>query len=59
VLTDKPMNRVDAYRMVRRPVRSFTGDYLVAFMTSGLACLLASLLVLRVTCPAPAIVPAV
>ena len=40
-------------------VRSFTGDYLLAFMTSGLACLLASLLVLRVTRPAPAIVPAV
>jgi MFS family permease len=40
-------------------VRSFTGDYLLAFMTSGLACLLASLLVLRVTRPAPAAVPAV
>jgi MFS family permease len=32
-------------------VRSLTGDYLLAFMTSGLACLLASLLVLRVTRP--------
>jgi hypothetical protein len=28
-------------------VRSFSGDYLLAFLTSGLACLLASLLVLR------------
>jgi hypothetical protein len=33
-------------------VRSLTGDYLLAFMTSGLACLLASLLVLQVTRPA-------
>ncbi len=33
-------------------VRSLTGDYLAAFLTSGLACLLASLLVLRVTRPA-------
>jgi MFS family permease len=40
-------------------VRSLTGDYLLAFLTSGLACLLASLLVLRVTRPAPIIVPAV
>jgi hypothetical protein len=40
-------------------VRSFSGDYLLAFMTSGLACLLALLLVLRVSRPAPAIVPAV
>jgi len=39
-------------------VRSLTGDYLLAFMTSGLACLLASLLVLRVNRPAPATVPA-
>ena len=39
-------------------VRSLTGDYLLAFMTSGLACLLASLLVLRVNRPAPAAVPA-
>ena len=39
-------------------VRSFTGDYLLAFMTSGLACLLASLLVLRVARPAPARVAA-
>src|SRR5712691_1716960 len=30
-------------------VRSATGDYFLAFVTSGLACLLASLLVLRVT----------
>ena len=39
-------------------VRSITGDYLLAFMTSGLACLLASLLVLRVTRSEPALVPA-
>ena len=30
-------------------VRSETGDYLLAFVTSGIACLLASLIVLRVT----------
>ena len=39
-------------------VRSVTGNYLLAFLTSGLACLVASLLVLRVTrsdaVPAPA-----
>jgi hypothetical protein len=40
-------------------VHSFSGDYLLAFMTSGLACLLASLLVLRIRGFAPAIVPAV
>ena len=39
-------------------VRSVTGDYLLAFLTSGLACLLASLLVLRVTRSEPAFVPA-
>jgi hypothetical protein len=39
--------------------RSFTGDYLLAFMASALACLLASLLVLRVMRLAPATVPAV
>ena len=38
---------------------SFSGDYLLAIMTSGLACLLASLLVLRIRGLAPAIVPAV
>jgi predicted MFS family arabinose efflux permease len=32
-------------------VRSITGDYLLAFVMSGLACLVASLLVLRVTRP--------
>ncbi len=37
-------------------VRSITGDYLLAFLTSGLACLLASLLVLRVTRSEPALV---
>jgi hypothetical protein len=40
-------------------VRTFSGDYLLAFMTSGLACLLASLLVLRIRGLAPAIVPAI
>jgi len=40
-------------------VRSMSGDYLLAFLTSGLACLLASLLVLRVARPESAIVPAV
>src|SRR4051812_35608794 len=39
-------------------VRSATGDYFLAFVTSGLACLLASLLVLRITRPALAIAPA-
>ena len=39
-------------------VRSVTGDYLLAFLTSGIACLLASLLVLRVTRSEPALVPA-
>jgi MFS family permease len=39
-------------------VRSFAGDYLLAFLTSGLACLLASLLVLRVARPEPALMPA-
>jgi predicted MFS family arabinose efflux permease len=40
-------------------VRSLAGDYLLAFLTSGLACLLAATLVLRVTRPQPAVVPAV
>jgi hypothetical protein len=40
-------------------VRSFTGDYLVTFMTSGLACLLDLLLVLRVTRPTLVTVAAV
>ena len=40
-------------------VRSLTGDYLLAFLTSGLACLLAATLVLRVTRPQPTVVPAV
>ncbi len=34
-------------------VRSFTGHYLLAFLSAGLACLLASMLVLRVAKPAP------
>jgi predicted MFS family arabinose efflux permease len=38
-------------------VRSVTGSYMLAFLTSGLACLLASLLVLRIA-RAPALVPA-
>lgn len=39
-------------------VRSVTGDYLLAFLISGLACLLASLLVLRIARPDPAVAPA-
>ena len=39
-------------------VRSATGDYFLAFVTSGVACLLASLLVLRITRPALAVAPA-
>jgi MFS family permease len=39
-------------------VRSLTGDYFLAFLTSGLACLIASLLVLRVTHNTPALVAA-
>jgi MFS family permease len=39
-------------------VRSVTGDYLLAFLTSGLACLLAALLVLRVTRLEPVLIPA-
>jgi len=39
-------------------VRSATGDYFLAFVTSGLACLFASLLVLRVTRSEPAMAPA-
>jgi sugar phosphate permease len=39
-------------------VRSLTGDYFLAFLTSGLACLLAALLVLRVTRPASVLVAA-
>jgi MFS family permease len=39
-------------------VRDATGDYFLAFVTSGIACLLASLLVLRVTRPAPVLAPA-
>jgi hypothetical protein len=43
-------------------VRSLEGSYLLAFVVSGLACLLAcllaSLLVLRITRPAPALAAA-
>ena len=38
-------------------MRSFSGDYPLAFMTSGLACLSASLLALRIKRLAPVIVP--
>ena len=38
-------------------MRSFSGDYPLAFMTSGLACLSASLLAPRIKRLAPAIVP--
>jgi len=40
-------------------VRSVTGDYMLAFLTSGIACIAASLLVLRVTRPQPAAAVAV
>ncbi len=39
-------------------VRSVEGSYLMAFVASGLACLLASLLVLRVSRPGPALAAA-
>src|SRR5580704_13668883 len=39
-------------------VRSVSGDYLLAFLISGLACLLASLLVLRINRPGPVVAPA-
>ena len=39
-------------------VRSFEGSYLLAFVASGLACLLASVLVLRVSRPAQALAAA-
>ena len=39
-------------------VRSLEGSYLMAFVASGLACLLASLLVLRITRPVPALAAA-
>ena len=39
-------------------VRDVTGNYLLAFLISGLACLLASLLVLRIAYPGPVVVPA-
>jgi MFS family permease len=39
-------------------VRSLEGSYLLAFVASGLACLLASLLVLRITRPAAALAAA-
>jgi hypothetical protein len=39
-------------------VRSATGNYLLAFLISGLACLLAALLVLQITRPLSINVPA-
>jgi MFS family permease len=39
-------------------VRSLEGSYLLAFVASGVACLLASLLVLRISRPAPALAAA-
>jgi sugar phosphate permease len=39
-------------------VRTIEGDYLLAFLASGLACLLASVMVLRVAKPQPALAPA-
>jgi len=39
-------------------VRDFTGSYMLAFIASGIACLLASMLVLRVRKPVPAMAAA-
>jgi predicted MFS family arabinose efflux permease len=39
-------------------VRTWTGSYLLAFMVSGLACLLASMLVLRIARTQPAMAAA-
>ena len=39
-------------------VRTWTGSYLLAFMASGLACLLASMLVLRIARVRPAMAAA-
>ena len=39
-------------------VRTIEGDYLLAFLASGLACLLASVMVLRIAKPQPALAPA-
>ena len=38
--------------------RTIEGDYLLAFLASGLACLLASVMVLRIAKPQPALAPA-
>ena len=39
-------------------VRTWTGSYLLAFLASGLACLMASILVLRITRTRPAVATA-
>ena len=39
-------------------VRSVTGDYSLAFLSAGLACLLAAMLVMRVAKPSPGFAPA-
>ena len=39
-------------------VRTLEGDYLLAFLASGLACLMASVMVLRIAKPQPALAPA-
>jgi uncharacterized membrane protein YraQ (UPF0718 family) len=39
-------------------VRTWTGSYLLAFMMSGIACLLASILVMRIARSRPAILVA-
>jgi sugar phosphate permease len=39
-------------------VRTIEGDYLLAFLASGLACLLASVMVLRIAKSQPALAPA-
>jgi hypothetical protein len=39
-------------------VRTWTGSYLLAFLASGLACLMASILVLRISRTRPAVAAA-
>jgi len=43
-----PLQRAFGWNVGVGTVRGLTGSYMLAFLTSGLACLLASLLVLRI-----------
>jgi hypothetical protein len=58
-ISTRPYPDVATERFSISALDQFRIDCLMAFMTSGLACLLGSLLVLRVTRPAPAVVPVV